>query len=198
MVGCTSTGTQRAESAVAGSDALQAEYVGLKEQIDKTTQALDGVVAAKGGDLRSAYDGYVSELQNLESQAQTVVDRSADLNARTEAYVAGWEEEMAEVRNPAIREHAKQRRAEAEKKFADAQDELARIQKDYEEFVTSLRDIKIVLENDLNPTGVVAIEKLVAKAKEGTVPVKADIDEIIAGLDRVSAALSARGPEASE
>ena len=195
MFGCGSTGTERAAGTVETSELLQNQFDALKGKIDLAVQALEGVVgAASGGDLEGAFEKYVTELGNLDTQAEAVVATAKDLRARTQAYLDGWEEQMASVESAALKEHVAKRREEAEKQFDEISDELEQIGENYRSFVKNLNEIKIVLENDLNPRGVGAIASIVTKAKEESGPVKEDIDTIKAGLDKIRAAFSSSAP----
>jgi len=82
----------------------------------------------------------------------------------------------------------------AQEQFNEARNERKRIKENFDKFYTNLREIKTVLDNDLNPAGVESMEKFIATAKENAGPVKEDIDKIIAVLKEVSSALKAGGP----
>lgn len=190
MSGCSSSGVKRADRAVGSVDTLKAEYGALKTQIDATLTALDGVTTAKSGDLNKAFKAYGTQVKKLDSKAKEIVSLSTDLRKRSKVYLDKWEKDMAKVQNPALRETALERRAQASAQFEQARDELERIRQDYEKFATDLNDIKLALENDLNRAGVIAIGNIIAQAKKDAGPVKADIDTIIDALNKITAALS--------
>ncbi len=195
MLGCSS-GVKRSDKAVSSAKTLQRECVNLQGQIGKTIQSLDAVVAAKEADLRGAYKNYVSELKTLKSQANKVASRSQKLKKSSQGYLDAWEKKMQEVSNPELREQAAQRRAKASAKFEDSRDEFDRIRSDYEQFAKNLRDIKVVLDNDLNPAGVASVEKVIEQAKKSSEPLKKDIATIIKALDEITTALSGPPPVA--
>ena len=190
MPGCASSGTQRSEKTVDSAEVLHEEYGSLKGQINKTVEALDGVVTAEPAALESAYDIYVEELKTLESQTKTVVKRSKDLRSHTKSYVSAWKKQMKAIENPEIKKHAEQRLAQAEKQLSQTRDELARIGKGLETLLGDLKGVNIVLENDLNPAGVKALADIVKAAKEDAGLVMKDIDPIMEALAKISEALS--------
>ncbi|MHC5083390.1 MAG: DUF2959 family protein [Planctomycetota bacterium] len=195
IAGCSGGGVKRADKTIDSAETLKAEFSGLDAQIDTTLTALEGVVGAKNGDLRVAFDAYTAQLKNLNAQAKKVVSRANDLRKRSQTYLNQWEKQMAEVQNPALRERVAQRRAQASAQFEQARDELERIQQDYQKFSTDLNDIKVALDNDLNPAGVSAIEPIIGQAKQDAVPVKKDISTIISALDKIIAAFANMQPQ---
>jgi chromosome segregation ATPase len=193
VLGCSS-GVKRSDKAVSSAKTLKRECTNLQGQIDKTIQSLDGVVAAKEAGLRVAYNTYVSELKTLKSQSKKVASRAQKLKKSSQAYLDAWEKKMQEVSNPELREQAAQRRATASARFEDSRDEFDRIRTDYEQFAKNLRDIKVVLDNDLNPAGVSSIEDVIAQAKVDSKPLKKDIATIIEALDGITEALAGPPP----
>jgi len=193
MLGCSS-GVKRSDKAVSSAKTLQRECTNLQGQIDKTIQSLDAVVAAKEAGLRGAYKKYVSELKTLKSRTKKVSSRAQKLKKSSQAYLDAWEKKMQEVSNPELREQAAQRRAKASAKFEDSRDEFDRILDDYEQFAKNLREIKVVLDNDLNPAGVSSVEKVVEQTKESSEPLKKDIATIIKALDEITEALAGPPP----
>ena len=101
---------------------------------------------------------------------------------------------MQNVSNPKLREQAAQRRAKASARFDENTGEFNRVQEDYELLAKNLRDIKVVLDNDLNPAGVSSVEDVIAEAKESSGPLKKDIVTIIKALDGITEALSGPPP----
>ena len=197
LLGCSS-GVKRSDKAVSSAKTLKRECTNLQGQIDKTILSLDGVVAAKNADLRTAYKKYVSELKTLKSQSNKVASHSEKLRKNSQAYLDAWEKKMQDVQNPKLREQAAQRRAKASARFEDSRDEFDRIRSDYELFSKNLKEIKVVLDNDLNPAGVSSVEDVVTEAKESSEPLKKDIATIIKALDGITEALSGPPPAADE
>ena len=189
MSGCASSGVKRSAKAVSSVDTLKAKYGDLKAQIDATMTALDGVRAAKSGELPRAFKAYNTQVKKLDSKAKEIVSLSADLRKRSKVYLDKWEKDMAKVQNPALRETALERRTQAAAQFEQARDELERIRQDYNKFATDLNDIKLALENDLNPAGVASLETVIAQTKKDAAPVKSDIDTIVLALNKIVAAL---------
>jgi chromosome segregation ATPase len=189
--GCGSTGTDRAGRTVESAENLRTEFEAMDVLVDQTVEALDLIVNAKEGELKPAYDRYVKDLAALEDRAKQVVSRANDLRTNFEDYLAGWEAQMEGVQNPEIRATADERREKAKARFAEARDEFDRIKADFEDFAQDLREIRGVLENDLNPSGVEALGKVIAQAKADAGPVKDDIEEITNSLTEIAKAFSA-------
>ena len=100
--GCASTGTDRQEDAVESLDELISEFEALVKQVDKTTGALDGVVAAKDRDMLPPYEFYCAALDDLDDQGEAIVAQAQDLREKKTAYIKGWEKQMQKVTNEEI------------------------------------------------------------------------------------------------
>lgn len=194
QLGCATTGSQRSEKAHTSAEELHQEYGTLMKQIEDTVYALDGVVAAGDVGLKTAYDRYVAEFRELESQTKVVIKHSEHLRKNTKAYLVAWKEQMAAVQNPEIRKHTEQRLARAEEQMREAGDELTRLSEDYQTFLGTLTEINIVLDNDLNPAGVKALSDIINQVQRDAKPIVLDIDTIMQALAGISQALSTGTP----
>jgi chromosome segregation ATPase len=193
-MGCAMSGTKRSEKTNVSAEELHQELGALTKQIDNTVYALDAVVAAGDTGLKEAYDNYTSEFKGLESQTKAVMKNADHLRKNLKTYVASWKEQLTEVQNPEIREHAEKRLAAAEEQMSGAQDELKRLGENYQTFLETLREVNIVLENDLNPAGVKSIASIVSTVKRDSKPIVIDIDTVMQALAGISQALDTGAP----
>jgi len=193
-MGCATSGTKRSEKANASAEELYDRLGTLTKQIETTIYALDGVVAAGDTGLKAAYDKYASEFKKLESQTKAVSKDSDHLRKHIKTYVGSWKKQLAEVQNPEIREHGEKRLAAAEEQMGEAQDELNRLNEDYKRFLDTLREINIVLENDMNPAGVKAIADIVSNVKRDSKSIVIDMDTVMQALAGISQSLDTGAP----
>ncbi len=194
LVSCESTGTGRSAATSGSAQNLSEQFTKLDSQIDATLAALVEVPKHKDGDLKKHFDLFMAEMYRLDTQGKNVVAAADDLNKNSKKYIEGWQSQMADVESSDLKEQGEARIAEASAKLDDAKDELERIEADFQKFYGRLNEIKIILENDLNAAGVSGLETAISTAGEAAAPVKEDIKEILAGLEKVSSALSSQAP----
>jgi chromosome segregation ATPase len=192
--GCATTGIQRSEKAHDSAKDLNQKFGALTKQIEDTVYALDAVVAAGDTGLKAAYDKYTAEFKELASQTKGLKKDSDHFRKHVKAYMASWKEQLTALKNSDIREKAEKRLALAEKQMNEAEDELKNLGEAYDSFLDTLREINIVLENDLNPAGVKAMSGIISKVKRDSKPILSDIDTVMQALAGISQALDTGAP----
>jgi len=181
--GCKTSGRARAKKSVSSADSLRKEFVALKSQIGVTVQSLDNVVAAANGDLPTAYESYIEQLDSIDTRTKAVLRRSNDLQKRTAAYIKGWEKQMKDVDDEELKTASMKRRKEMEQEMTNLDTEIQNVRSHYSAFIKNLRDIQTALDVDLNPAGVNAIAPIVKRTKLDAESVGADIDNVITSLN---------------
>ena len=188
--GCSSSGVKRSEKALSGAQTLRKDFESVNVRIDTIVSSLQTIQTTQADGLKKAFKKFNSEVKKLDSDANRIISRSSDLRARSRTYIETWEKQLADVRNPELREQAEQRRAAASAKMESIKDELSRLRKEYDQYYTGLSELKVTLENDLNPAGIASIKSVIDASRADAVPLQNDINTIIAGLDEIIARLS--------
>jgi chromosome segregation ATPase len=196
LVGCGSPSYKRTESKVDSLVSVRDEVEMGKHQIDVIAASLDGVVSGAGGDLRPSFDKYSKDLAKLESIAESARARAKALKDDSEAYFTAWQNELEAVHDPELRSQADERRAKAREQFSKIQDLAAKTRDAYEPYVKSLRDIKVVLGNDLNATGVESVKGTMATAKTSGKVVQERIATLAQELNAAIKAIDPKGTPA--
>lgn len=172
--GCASpTGVQRL-------DTTNASISDIASQLDQGGERLDAVLAAMDAldthqDLDRAFRDFQRAVSNLEQTAERVRSRRIALESRASQHASSWRTESAQLTSQSAQEISEQRRQEFEQSVATVTARLADVRAEYDPFVSKLRDLQLVLANDLTRPGV-----------DRTRPLRASIAESSKGLRHAS------------
>jgi chromosome segregation ATPase len=175
FLGCASpTGAQRL-------DTTNASISDIGSQLDQGAERLDAVLTSMDAldtneDLDRAFRDFQRAVSNLEQTAERVRSRRIALEARAAEHIAQWRRESAQLTSDSAQEISAQRRQEFERSVATVTAKLADLRSQYDPFVSKLRDLQLVLANDLTRPGV-----------DLTRPLRATIAEQSKGLREASA-----------
>jgi hypothetical protein len=194
--GCGSTGTSRSTATTRSGAGLRADLSRLVKEIDVTIWTLDGVVDPGAKGLRAAYDGYLRQLDRLQTQADQASTSAESFRSNAATYLATWGSDAQGMRNQQIRARSEERRAEAQRDVDGLLERLDTLKASYEGVHADLRDIGVALDNDLNPAGVAALSDVIAEIKETVTMAKSEIATVITEIDRVTQAMTVPAPAA--
>jgi hypothetical protein len=190
-IGCgTPSGYQQADKTGAGVAEFRQEILNGKNAIDNTVNALEQVAATANTNPREAYEQYSKSLANLESVAANAGKRSAEMKARGQAYFAEWEKQMAEVKNPEIKNLATQQRAKLQATFDNIKKYAEPLKAQFDPWLSDLKDLRVYLSNDLTISGVDAAKGLFTKTQAEGMEVQKSMNALVAELNTVAAALT--------
>jgi hypothetical protein len=171
IVGCGTSRTDSLDTATAGVGETRDMLATGSEQVDAVVMALQAMMPPRGDqdgdqpvDLKKAFDQYRKEVNRLEEVADKVRARHAAMEARLEEHITTWEAELANISSDRAREISDRRRAELGEVLVKLGETLEMLKEDYDPFVSILRDIELVLANDLSVGGVAAVEPLMTDA----------------------------------
>ena len=181
--GCSASGTQRLDTATAGVEQTRSELAVGATRVDAVIAALEAFnpTEAEGEesepDLKRAFDKYRSELKRLESTANKVRSRRAAMEARIQDHIDKWGEELQQMTSDRAQSISGQRRSELEAALGKLVAELDELKAAYEPFVSNLRDIELLLANDLSVGGMRAAELMITDARNQAESVRKEIDD---------------------
>ena len=191
LAGCgTTAGYKQADKTGAGIAEMRAEVVNGQKAIDQTVLALEQVAATANTDPRKAFEQYSKSLANLESTAVKTRKRSEEIQARGQAYFKQWEQQLAEVKNPQIRQLAEQQRAKLQATFDTIKQYAEPLKAKFDPWLSDLKDLKTYLSNDLTISGVDAAKSLLAKTQAEGIEIQKSMDALVAELNTVAATLT--------
>jgi hypothetical protein len=199
LAGCgTTAGYKQADRTGAGIAEMRAEVVNGQKAIDQTVLALEQVAATANTDPRRAFEQYSKSLASLESTATKTRKRSEEIKARGQAYFKQWEQELAQVKNPEIRQLAEQRKAKLEAAFDSIKQYAEPLKTQFDPWLSDLKDLKTYLSNDLTIAGVDAAKSLFAKTLAEGVEVQKSMNALVGELNTVAATLTPAKVEAKK
>jgi hypothetical protein len=173
-----------------GLAAWQAEATKGKAQIAAVLATLDGLVAAADTDPRPKFEQYKKDIAALEAQAAAVRSRGDAVRSQGNAYFAAWEEKLKTIGTADIAKIAAARRDELNKEYTAVTAGAQKTGEAFDPFMSDLKDISKVLENDLNAEGVKSIAPLVAKLKDHAKVVTDSVDAVTGSLNKIAAIYS--------
>jgi hypothetical protein len=199
LAGCSTTsGYKQADKTGEGIAEMRAEVVNGQKAIDETVLALEQVAATANTNPRKAFDHYSKCVADLDATAARIRKRSDDMKARGQAYFQQWEQELAQVKNPEIRELAEQRRAKLQAAFDSIKQYAEPLKTQFDPWLSDLKDLRTYLHNDLSIGGVDAAKGLFAKTRDEGTEVQKAMNALVAELNSVAAALTPAKVEAKK
>src|SRR5262249_56513162 len=126
--------------------------------IDQTVLALDQIAATANTDPRKAFQQFSKALANLESAAAEATKRSQEMKTRGQEYFKQWEQQLAQVQNPEIRNLAQQQQAKLQNTFDSIKQYAQPLKAQFDPWLSDLKDLRTYLSNDLSISGVDAAQ----------------------------------------
>lgn len=191
FTGCGSTaGYKQADKTGAGIADFREELTKAKLAVDDTVKSLGQVAVTANTDPRPAFQQFSKSLANLESTAATAKKRAQEMKEQGQAYFANWEKQLAQVKNPEIKNLAAQQKAKLQATFDSIKQVATPLKAQFDPWLSDLQDLKKYLSNDLTISGVDAAKSLFAKTQTEGFEVQKSMDALVAELNTVAATLT--------
>ena len=191
FTGCGSTaGYKQADKTGTGIAQFREELTRAKLAVDDTVKSLGQVAVTANTNPRDAFKQFTKSLANLESTAANAKKRAADVKAQGQAYFAKWEKELAQLKNPEIRNLAVQQRTKLQAAFDSIKTVATPLKAQFDPWLSNLQDLQKYLSNDLTISGVDAAKPLFAKTQTEGFEVQKSMDALVAELNTVAATLT--------
>ena len=199
LAGCSTTsGYKQADKTGEGIANLRAEIVHGQKAIDETMLALEHVAATANTNPRKAFDHYSKCVAHLDATSAGIRKRSDEMKARGQKYFQQWEQELAQVKNPEIRELAEQQRTKLQTAFDNLKQYAEPLRTQFDAWLSDLKDLRTYLNNDLSTNGVAAAQGLFTKTRDGGTEVQKSMNALVAELNSVAADLTPAKVEAKK
>jgi len=195
LVACASSGPSRSAKAVETMEETHSELRKVRTQIDQTLSSLRDVMNAGSVELRPSFGKYSKDVDRLRADARETKKRFQSMKTRRNDYLAAWEKEQGQVRDPELRQLGESRRTEVKANLDRAIESLTVANETFDPFLSNLGDVQKVLGNDLTATGqsLVANTAVVQGANDKGDQVARSIDEALVALSSVASQLSSTG-----
>jgi hypothetical protein len=182
LAGCSTPPAPLPPKVSAGLDGLRAEGVSLRGQIEKTIEALKDLMLKPQGDYAPQFESFSHELGILE----TGVDQARQQRAATESVIKdqfmAWDENLKQLKNEETRIQAAVRRVATEATYADIEQKISELKKEWGPFITDLRDTRQYLKGDLSQAGLETMKPTVERIYERKTSVIRGLDSVIDAL----------------
>ncbi len=194
FTGCQTTGVSRATDTAAALHDQSTALAQLNQQTTAVMAALDGVVQASNVDPRASFRRFRNEVSRTNSRNDAVWQASVTAEARVEDYLRQWETEADSIGNADLRKLSRERREEAKAKLQQLREAETGLRQQYRAFAQNLKDVQGYLNNNLNPSGIVAASDQIASVKNASSKLRLDTDAVIARVNDLKLALSPQQP----
>jgi hypothetical protein len=195
LAACASDGTKTAGRTAERIDELGAGIQAGSTLIEDVVVSLDAMVENPEGDLQAMFNTYRSELSRLEDMAKKIGQRTTAVWDRRDEYFEQWEKSLEEIQNEELKNLAASRRKQTEEAFKRVQQSLDKAQSAFDPLLANLRDIRTVLTNDLNPTGVKAIAPVAGKVRSDAAKTQAALAEVRQEFERLARTITPKEQE---
>jgi predicted nucleic acid-binding Zn-ribbon protein len=186
----TAAGYKKADKTGASIAEFRDEIVNIRKEVEATVVALDNILETANIDPRKAFKEFDKAVPRVENAAQKAKKRSEDMKAKGKAYFDQWEKELATLNDPEIRQLAQQRKLKLQGAFDALRSVMEPARDQFNTWLSSLRDVRNYLSNDLTINGIDAAKDLITKTKSSGREVQQTLDVVIAELNTIAATLT--------
>jgi hypothetical protein len=155
-------------------------------------RSLDAVAKHADHDPRPAFQRFDEALHQLEVVSIKTRARADAMRARGDAYFEEWEQDLSGAGDEHTRRAAVERRAQLRQTFAKIRRNSQQVREEFKSFLSNLRDLRILLGNDLTVTGIDAAKTVLLRTNSDGLRVQQALSGVVAELNSVAAILSAR------
>lgn len=162
--GCNTTPTAAPKVATPGMGAAQTSLV-LSEAAARVDDSNARLGALLGGtSLPESFQYFSRSIDQLQATAERVRENAVDMRARADEHAAVWEKELTQMSSPSAREISQQRRAAFTQRFDEVRGSLLKTKDQYTDYLSQLKDIRVMLRNDLTRDGVAEARPMIESA----------------------------------
>ena len=172
------------KSADAAGSSLQSLAGSLEKgraQVAKVMTALNEVVVA-AADPKKAYGSFSSEVASLDKIAADARERSDKMKATLKEHYALWDQELAAISNPDLKQQSITRKAEVTKAFEDIKESFVQVSLTFKPYLKNLQDLNRYLATDLSAKGIAGAGNMITGLKTESVTVQRDIQAAAAKI----------------
>ena len=170
VVSAQQEGVKQIEQLIKRAHDQVASINDAKQQLVKTMDAYNAVLAPDVKDRRDAYKKLQKEMADTEKKRGEVTSRSREMNADADKLFKSWEGSTAAIQSPDLKQRSEQRLKTTQDRFGELRQIGQKASDLYAPMMKTLQDQVSFLGHDLNPSAVASLkpdaDKLNAQAKE--------------------------------
>jgi chromosome segregation ATPase len=194
LVGCASSNYEKGAATSASITDAANKIAAGKVKIDTVLTSLNDLVNTSQGDLQPKYKQFSTAVDDLQSAAQDVKDRVADMRTKGDEYFKAWDEQLAQIKNEDIKNRSTERKNTVQKEFTDIRKSYTEVQMSYQPFMSDVKDIQTALGNDLTMQGIASIKGAAEKANQHGAELKTSVDKLEAEFRDLGVAMATSAP----
>ena len=187
--GCATTGVERSEKTSNSIRDVNSEIKTMSLQIDVTSKSLESLVAAGNPNLRKSFDIYSKDLDKLEHEGKRVIKRMEEMKAHSKEYFSEWDKQGVAYKNPELSALSEGRRSKLAEIYARVPAAGAGVKSSYLSYLTTLKETKLYLSNDLTPKGVETVTPIANRSVQDMEALKTSLQPVTTALDEIQAEL---------
>jgi chromosome segregation ATPase len=180
-LGADDAGVKQIQELIKKARAQVESITDAKQQLQRTMQAYNGVLAPDVKDRQDAYKKLQKEISTTEKKRADVSSRRDQLNVEADKLFKSWEASTAAIQSADLRTRSEERQKRTQDRFADIRQIGQRAADLYTPFMKTLQDQVTYLGHDLNPGAV-------ASLKPDADKLNAQASELYTAIDKVTAA----------
>jgi len=197
-LGCATTGQQKASSAATSLQQTRKDIANCNGALDKAVASLADIAQRPQSDLKPQFDTFKASVVALDAQSKTVAASAQAMQARGEEYFKSWEQELAGINNPELRQISADRRAKLSDHYQKVTEGYEKAKAAFDPLMVQLSDVQKILGLDLTDNGVKMASGSAIEAKASAETVKKELNGVNAELDELSKLLSGTPPAGSK
>lgn len=187
--GCATTGMDRSAKTSTSIQDLENEIRKIDVQIDATSQSLEALVIPGNANLKKSFNKYSDNVDKLDDDGKKVIKRMDEMKEHSKEYFAEWEKQGTNYKNPEISQLSAERRMKLAEIYARVPAAGAGIKSSYLQSLTTLKEIRSYLSNDLTPKGIETIDPVAKRAVQDLSNLKASLQPVIPALEEIKVEL---------
>jgi hypothetical protein len=194
IAGCATSSADRAANISQTVTQTGKTIEASRQAITQCMTSLNQLTTPLPGDLRSQYKDYLASVKSLTG---TTDKMDASVNGMMDAshiYFADWENQIAVISDPAIKQMSLDRKQQATISLADLKKAIDQNRAAYKPLEKELNDVGVYLGNNLTSDGIAAIKPRLDDIKKSALAVRDSLADSAAALGKYSATLSAPPP----
>jgi len=168
----------------------RAETARTSEQLKATLASLNTLTRQTKGDLRPAYNAFVTEVGKTESAAVVTRARVQWMEGDGRIYFKDWQNTVNAISNESLRNKAQKRLNAVQTSFNKVEASLKQAGEKFKPFLSDLSDIQKSLASDITAGGVKAIRGTVRTANWNHQFVNSAVNSALKEMGKMQKALS--------
>ncbi|MCS6274043.1 MAG: DUF2959 family protein [Opitutus sp.] len=133
------------------------------QRVDAVLVALAGVSLSLGTPVKTQIERLAAAMDQIESLAAEVRERSSVMQSQGDGYFFRWEQELAQLHDESSRARGFKRKQVVQAQFLKLRAGYMRVNSGLTQFLADLRVVRALLDHDLTPSAVLEIKSVSEK-----------------------------------